>query len=52
MSKSEMMNGKIVVSFDDNDPKDLKKKMKKSKEYQTMSKPQLVKLVEVLIEEN
>jgi hypothetical protein len=50
MPKAEFKKGKIVVKADLNNPKDLKKQMKKTKAYQTMSKPELVQLVEKLLE--
>ena len=52
MPKSEFVNGKVSVSYDENNPKDMKKKMKKDKTYKTMSKPDLVKLVELLISDD
>lgn len=52
MPKSEFINGKAVISYDASNPKDMKKKMKKDKTYKTMSKPDLVNLVELLISDD
>lgn len=49
LPKSEFINGKVVVSYDKNNPKDMKRLQRQEKSYLTMSKPDLVKLVELLI---
>lgn len=48
----QVYDGKrVTVVLDESNPKDMRKIQKKTKGYQTMSKPELVKLVELLIQD-
>ena len=49
MPKFEFVEGKMKAIYDETNPKDMKQKMGKEQTYLTMSKPNLIKLVELLI---
>ena len=51
MPKQVLANGKLTIVYDETNPQDMKKQQQKTKSYQNMSKPDLVKLVEVLIKD-
>jgi len=52
MPKFEFVDGKMKAVYDDNNAKDMKQKMVKEKTHLTMSKPDLVKLVKLLISDD